>query len=175
MIGIASVSFHSHSRNTPEFPYTVVDGLGMRHVGSALAYMVWVCLLDAIAFLPSGQVNPAAAARRNVSRTVEGAAPTRYEIALWQSLPQIGIVKSREHTASPISPPASRSFPRTSQKKELLPAGRPAQMPPPMGRHQFGIRGRLFLREAITSYDAESRLRDRSWRALKSIRASPSG
>lgn len=34
---------------------------------------------------PSGQESPGASARRSVSHTVEGAAPTRYEIALWPS------------------------------------------------------------------------------------------
>ncbi|MCO5066981.1 MAG: DMT family transporter [Rhizobiaceae bacterium] len=32
--------------------YTVVDGLGARHAGSASAYMIWVSLADAVAFLP---------------------------------------------------------------------------------------------------------------------------
>ncbi|MCO5066898.1 MAG: DMT family transporter [Rhizobiaceae bacterium] len=32
--------------------YTIVDGLGARHAGSASAYMIWVGLLDAAAFLP---------------------------------------------------------------------------------------------------------------------------
>lgn len=32
--------------------YTIVDGLGARHAGSASAYMIWVSLLDAVAYLP---------------------------------------------------------------------------------------------------------------------------
>lgn len=36
--------------------YTIVDGLGARHAGSAAAYMIWVSLLDAIAFLPMAHV-----------------------------------------------------------------------------------------------------------------------
>ncbi|MCO5066976.1 MAG: DMT family transporter [Rhizobiaceae bacterium] len=35
--------------------YTIVDGLGARHAGSASAYMIWVSLLDAVAFLPVAQ------------------------------------------------------------------------------------------------------------------------
>lgn len=64
--------------------------------------------------------NPARSKRRNVSRTLEGAAPTRTAIDLWPRPSSIRISESRGNAASLISPLVLRSFLSGNRKVECL-------------------------------------------------------
>lgn len=102
-IGIMSMSFAPHLDRTKDARavvlalatgtfaavYTIVDGLGARHAGSASGYMIWVSLLDAVVFLPVVQVqrHPAlwpSSARRWLAGTIAGATGfVAYWLVIW--------------------------------------------------------------------------------------------
>ncbi|MDP9810052.1 hypothetical protein J2W42_002913 [Rhizobium tibeticum] len=94
---------------------------------------------------PNGHESPARSSRRNVSRTVEGAAPTRAAIDLWPRPPSNLCLRiSRTRRIFSLSAgiaflPLSAPKGGTSHQQET-PTNTPIR-----GRHHLGTRGRLFL------------------------------
>lgn len=93
----------------------------------------------------NGHESPAAVARRSVSRTVDGAAPTRTAIDLWPSPCSARYLSiSRTRRISSLS--AGIPFlPHHHRRKELHTGRTPTPHPIRRGRHHLGTRGRLIL------------------------------
>ena len=94
---------------------------------------------------PTATKAPQPSARRSVSRTVDGAAPTRTAIDLWPSPCSTRYLSiSRTRRISSLS--AGIPFlPLTIDGRNVTPAEHPRPHPIRRGRHHLGIRGRLIL------------------------------